>query len=140
MSVNNHNAVLDAIADSLAEALPNRYVQRRLADPGHEPRERLLAGVVCLVSKGGGGFANYRGREGDLGSMATSLVCFLQVEEGSGSADIERAELQMLGELLAWINTTGVPGLDVVEAGDWTQSKQLEYPYGWLVLELKVKT
>jgi hypothetical protein len=140
MSVNNHNAVLDAIVASLAAALPLRHVQRSLIDPANESRERLLASVICLVNGGGGGFANYRGREGDLGTMNVHLVGFVQVAEGSLPADVERAELAVLGDVLGWVNTVGVPGLDVVYPGDWTQSKQLEHPYGWLALALEVKT
>jgi hypothetical protein len=140
MSVNNHNAVLDAIVTSLGAALPLRHVQRSLVDPANESRERLLAGVICIVNGGGGGFANYRGREGDLGTMNVHLVGFVQVAEGSLPADVERAELAVLGDVLGWVNTVGVPGLDVVYPGDWTQSKQLEHPYGWLALALEVKT
>jgi hypothetical protein len=140
MSVNNHNAVLDAIVASLAAALPLRYVQRSLVDPANAARAQLLAGLVCVVSEGGGGFANYRGREGDLGTMNVRLVGFVQVAEGSLPADVECAELALLGDVLLWANTAGVPGLDVMYPGDWVQSKQLEHPYGWLALALEVKT
>ena len=140
MSVNNHNAVLDAIQVSLAAALPARFVQRSLVDPANALASQLLAGLICVVSEGGGGFANYRGREGDLGKMDVRLVGFVQVAEGTEAADVERAELALLGELLVWVSTVGVPGLDVVYPGDWTQSKQLEHPYGWLALALEVKT
>jgi hypothetical protein len=140
MSVNNHNAVLDAIAASLAAALPNRSVQRSLIDPANESIEKLTAGVVCVVSEGGGSFANYRGREGDLGTLNARLVGFVQVPEKSLPEVIEKAELTLLGELLSWVSTAAVPGLDVMHPGDWAQSKQLEHPYGWLVLALIVKT
>lgn len=140
MSVNNHNAVLDAIVASLAAALPARYVQRSLVDPANALAAQLLAGLICVVNEGGGDFANYRGREGDLGTMNVRLVGFLQVAEGSEPADVERAELGLLGDVLTWVNTAGVPGLDVVYPGDWAQSKQLEHPYGWLALALEVKT
>lgn len=140
MSVNNHDAVLDALVASLAAALTLRHVQRSLIDPANETPERLQAGVLCLVNEGGGGFANYRGREGDLGHMNVRLVGFVQVAEGTEPADVERAELAVLGDVLTWLSTTAVPGLDVVYPGDWTQSKQLEHPYGWLALALEVKT
>lgn len=140
MSVNNHNAVLDAIVASLAAALPLRTVQRSLVDPANASAAALMAGVICVVSEGGGNFANYRGREGDLGTMNVRLVGFVQVAEKSEAADIERAELTLLGDLLTWVSTVGVPGLDVVYPGDWVQSKQLEHPYGWLALALIVKT
>lgn len=140
MSVNNHNAVLDALVASLAAAMPLRHVQRSLIDPANETPERLQAGVLCVVNEGGGNFANYRGREGDLGQMNVRLVGFVQVAEGTEPADVERAELAVLGDVLVWVNTTAVPGLDTVTPGDWTQSKQLEHPYGWLALALNVKT
>lgn len=140
MSVANHNAVLDAIVASLAAALPARVAQRSLVDPANANVAALTAGVICVVSEGGGNFANYRGREGDLGTMNVRLVGFLQVLESSTPADIERAELTLLGELLTWVSTTAVPGLDVMYPGDWVQSKQLEHPYGWLALALIVKT
>ena len=140
MSVNNHNDVLDAIKASLTAALPLRHVQRSLVDPANVSAAKLTAGVICLVSEGGGSFANYRGREGDLGTLKARLVCFVQVPEKSEAADIERAELALLGDLLGWVNSAAVPGLDVMYPGDWAQSKQLEHPYGWLVLALEIKT
>jgi hypothetical protein len=140
VTVANHNAVLDAIVASLGAALPKRHVQRSLIDPANVPARTLMDGVICLVSEGGGNFANYRGREGDLGEMNVRLVGFVQVAENSDVADVEIAELALLGDLLTWVSQTAVPGLDVMYPGDWTQSKQLEHPYGWLVLALLVKT
>lgn len=141
MSVANHNEVLDALVLSLANALPQREVQRSLvADPPSESAARLLAGVVCVVSEGGGSFANYRGREGDLGEMKVRLVGFLKVPPNSAPVEVERAELALLGDWLTWVNAAGVPGLDVVYPGDWVQSRQLEHPFGWVTLELVVKT
>ena len=140
MSVNNHDAVLNAITASLAQAMPARFVQRSLVDPADVPTEQLLASLLCVVTESGGNFANYRGREADLGSMAVRLVGFVKVEEGQPAVATESAELALLGDLLTWLNTIGVPGLDVIYPGDWTCSKQLEHPYGWLALALQVKT
>jgi hypothetical protein len=140
MSLATHNTQLDAIAASLAEACPSRYVQRSLVDPGNETRERLEAGVVCLVTEGGGDFANYRGREGDMGTLNARLVGYVKVADDSAPEEVERAELALLGELLDWVATTAVPGIDTMLPGDWQQSKQMEHPYGWLVLSLEIKT
>lgn len=140
MSVATHNAVLDALVASLTTALPLRHVQRSLVDPINADRDKLMTGIICVVSEGGGGFANYRGREGDLGRMDVRLVGFVQVAEDTEPVAIEQAELAMLGDVLTWMSTGGVPGLDVLYPGDWKQSKQLEHPYGWLALALEVKT
>jgi hypothetical protein len=136
------NAALDAIKASLAAAFPTRTVQRSLPlDPANLPSEQLLGGVLCLVCEDGGDFANYYGREGQLGHMHVSVVTFLQVEEvDTEPADIERAELALLQELLDWTGNTGDidPAASLLPEG-WTQSKQLEYPFGWVILRLDVQ-
>jgi hypothetical protein len=138
MSLNTHNQVLDALVDSLAAALPARFVQRSLVDPANEAA-KVAAGLLCVVTEGGGQFANYRGREGDLGTMQVKVVGYVQVPEKSEPADMERAELDLLGELLGWVANTKVTGIDVVTPSGFVLSKQLEHPYGWLVLSLDVK-
>jgi hypothetical protein len=140
MTVANHNEVIDAIVASLSAAQPRRYVESSLIDPANATSEQLLAGVVSVVSEGGGNFANYRGREGDLGSMDVRLVGFVQVEEDTKPVAVQRAELALLGDLLLWVSAAAVPGLDVMYPGDWAQSKQLEHPFGWVTLALKVNT
>lgn len=142
-----HEPALAGIAASLAACLPHRVVQRSLVlDPlSHDPAE-LARGVVCLVSASGGSFANYRGREGQLGRLALQVVCFLKVPEASAAVAIEQAELALLDEVLAWVGAplAGLPPgaampWDVALPGDWRQSRQQEHPYGWLVLELDVR-
>lgn len=140
MSMTDHNAVVAALVASLAAALPGRHVGDTLIVPEGEKAERLQAGVVCVVSRGGGKFSGMRGREAQLGTMDVALVGFLQVEHNLPPKAIQAAELTLLNELLAWVSTAAVAGLDSIAPGDWRQSGQLEHPYGWLVLELKVKT
>jgi hypothetical protein len=139
MSLPDYSAVLESIVQSLTAALPDRYIEDSLVPPALLPIEQLMAGTVCVVSKGGGDFANYRGREGDLGKIDVALVCFVQVPENSKPVDVQTAELTLLGELLQWVATTAVPGLDVIYPENWFQSKQTEHPAGWLTLNLTVK-
>lgn len=139
MSMPDYNAALDAVKESLEAFMPNRYVQRKLTVAVNETRERLTAGVVCLVSQRGGDFANYRGREAQQGTINAALVGFVQVAESAGSDEVERAELVLLGEMLAWVAGGSAVGLNTVTAGDWRQSAQLEHPYGWVVMELAIR-
>jgi hypothetical protein len=135
------DAALEAVKASLAAAFPARTVTRSLPrDPANLPREQLLAGVLCLVSEDGGDFANYYGREGELGHLKASVVGFLQVAEDTEPEAIERAELALLQELLDWTGNTGNidPASSALPEG-WTQSKQLEHPFGWLILQLDVQ-
>jgi hypothetical protein len=131
------NAGLDAVLASLTAALPGRFVQRGLVDPAAAEREQLLAGLVCVVSRGGGQFANYLGREGQLGTMEVALVCFLVVDEATQTVAIEQAELALLQDLLAW--TSYPNGVGSALPKEFRQSEQLEHPYGWLVLGLDVR-
>lgn len=137
MNLNDPNASLDLVEQSLATAMPQRHVQRGLVDPLAADREKLLNGLVCVVSQGGGQFANTYGREGQLGTMKVALLGFLLVEEDTEPADIERAELDLLRDLLAW--TVAPTGLAQALPQDWRQSEQLEHPYGWLMLGLDVR-
>lgn len=133
-------AVLEGLKDSLAAALPTRVVQRSLPpDAVDLPREQLLAGVVCLVNEGGGDFASYYGREGELGEMDLSVACFLQVAEDTEPVAIENAELAVLEELLAWCKGGPFDPAEDLTPKDWAQSKQLQHPYGWLILKLKAR-
>lgn len=136
MSVNGHDAALEAMKDALQASLPARVVTRELIDPANAPEADLEKGVICLVSSGGGGFANYLGREGDLGELKVSLVAFVLVDEQASPLEVERAELAVLGDVLGWINSPAVAPMDVVLPGDWAQSQQLEHPHGWVRLDL----
>lgn len=127
---------LDAIKTSLAAALTRRHVQRGLIDPAAADMEQLVDGIVCIVSEGGGGFANTYGREGQLGTMDVALIGFLKVDESTEPVAIEQAELALLQELLSWTGTA--TGVRSVLPQSFRQSQQLEHPYGWVTLGLKV--
>lgn len=141
MSVHDPNLALDNLAKSLAKALPHRHVRRSLVMAAADlPDAEMTAGVVCVVCEGGGDFANYMGREGQLGHLQVSLVGFLRVDERDQPAEVERAELELLRELLAWTADPGeIRAGDSVLPLDFMQSRQLEHPYGWVVLKLDVR-
>lgn len=137
---NIHDDMLEAMKDSLAAALPNRLVQRGLpVDPAAERAERLALGLVCVVGDGGGNFANWAGREGEIGDMGVKLVCLCKVEPKAPRVDVEQLELAILADLLAWVQAIKAEPLDDVIPSNWTQSKQMEHPFGWLVLDLTVR-
>lgn len=144
MSPTAADGVMQALADALAAGLPHRLVTRSLRDTGEFTAEQLGAGVLCLVCEGGGEFANYRGREADLGSIQARVVGYVQVPERAEPLDTERAELALLGDVLGWINTLQAQagqelGFDWLEPGEWHSSRQMEHPLGWMTLALKVK-
>lgn len=133
-------ADLEMLRASLAATLALRHVQRGMVDPANVPRTQLLDGLVCLVADGGGDFANYYGREGEMGRMKVAAVGFVLVAENTPPQAVEDAELALLKELLAWTHQPAVvqPGWAVLPQA-WRCSQQLEHPYGWVVLELDVR-
>lgn len=143
MSLADPSAALDALAASLAAHVPERTVGRSLIDPQNTKRERLQEGVLCVVLEGGGDFANYRGREADLGVLNVRVVGFCQVGEKDAPAEVERAELALLQDVLGWIHAPSLghygAGVDRVDPEDFALSKQLEHPYGWMTLTLRVR-
>lgn len=131
---------LAAMQASLAAFLPERYVQRSLLlDPGAEKKERLELGVICLVSGGGGGYANYSGREGELGSLSVKVVGFLKVGDKTAPVAVEQAELALRADVIAWCQQIKPEPLADVVPGNWSQSQQLEHPYGWVTMDLTVR-
>lgn len=136
-----HNDLLNALQSSLAAGLPGRQVSRKLAVPGAEKSTLLQAGVVSVVATGGGNFANWSGREGELGDVDFSLFCPVKVaEKGTTSEDVELAELDMLDEVLAWCQSTGKPAiLGEVVPLRWRNSAQTSFPYGWIVVDMTAR-
>lgn len=139
--MSTHEQALEAIRASLAAKLSSRVVTRSLIDPASASAEDLTAGVLCLVSRGGGDFANTLGREGQLGRVNAYLVGYLLLAEDAEPVEIEQAELALLQDVLDWCTAPGtVRPLNAVYPLDWTQSAQLEHPYGWVALKLDVRT
>lgn len=135
------NTALEAIRSQLEVALPGRLVTRQFLPLGMRSLDELQAGVVCVVCLGEQGFANYRGREADLGTLKVVIVGQLQVPDGPDAPGrVELAELELAGEIKSWLAGPPAAPLRQVLAGGWRQSGQLEAPAGWVVFELEVMT
>lgn len=130
--------VMQALQTSLATAMAPSHVERSLVDPANETPARLANGVICIVSAGGGNFANWTGREGELGDMEVKLVGFMQVGAKAKPVECEKLELAMLGKLKTWCQQKHAEPIDCVTPTNYRQSQQLSHPLAWLALDLKV--
>lgn len=141
IGANDFDAALEGIKTSMAAALPHRVVQRSLVlDPATHDPEALAKGVICLVNGGGGRFANYRGREGQLGHATLGVIGFVKVSESEPPEAVESAELALLADVLAWVKAPGTPKpFDSALPQDFKQSRQMDHPFGWIVIELDVR-
>ena len=139
--VNPLDTLLENIKNSLAAKLPARVVTRSLPlDPVNEPEATLRAGLLCVLSDSGGRFANYRGREGQLGHLLVPVLGFVRVDDDAGGLAVERAELALLDDVLGWCANPGAVSPVQTAPQEFRQSHQLEQPYGWFVLTLDVRT
>lgn len=136
-----YETVMATLETSLQAALPARTVQRGMVlDPASLKAVQLTAGVLCLVSQGGGGFLNYQGREGDGGDMDVTVVGFVSVAERDATYKLEQAEFALIEDVLTFCKGIGMVGpLDAVVPQSWQQSGQLEHPFGWVTMKLKVR-
>lgn len=131
---------LNSIKDALQSFAPSRIVGRSLRDLGQISDADLRRGVYTLVCRNESDFAEYMGREAELGTLQLALVGQIRVDDGLDAVAIEDAELAMASEIKAFIKVTannGVPGSEgVLMLTRWQQSGQLEYPYGWIVFDM----
>lgn len=133
---------LVALHASLAAKLPDHLVSRSfLPDIALAHAEDLRQGALCVVSRGGDDFAQHRGREGELATLDVAVAGYVLVEEDAPLAAVEQAELALMQKVLDWVKDPGtVRPLDAVLPVGFTQSQQLEHPYGWFVLRLRVQS
>ena len=132
--------MMDALQLGLASALPSRLVTRNFVPLAMRPYEELIPGIVSLIRLGEGEYANYLGREAQLGTVKALLIGQLQVEEGQTALDVERAEIALAEEIKTFLQgAMPAPVADCLSDG-YKQSGQLEFPRGWVVFELEMRT
>lgn len=133
------DTVLDRLATGLAVALPRRIVTRSFIPLAQRSIEELEAGVLTLVSLGEGDYANYRGREAQIGTISALLIGHLAVADGAERIAIERAELALAEEVKAFLQGDMPAGVSSCLAEGFKQSGQLEFPRGWVVFQMEVQ-
>lgn len=127
---------LDAVAASLAIALPTRVIKRSLLHyTDHSPVD-LAAGVVTLLSAGEGNYSKGLGMVAREGVQQMILIGHLKLAESAAGVDVEAAEIDLIEEIKAWARNR-IAGLSL-RLDSVQHSRQLEKPYGWVVAFLDV--
>lgn len=126
-----------AMVASLAAAMPGRIVRRAFKPMSQINEADQRRGVVALVCQGEDGYANYRGREADLGRLEVLLLAQLRVDDKAEASAVEDAEFALAEEVKAWL--AGDLPVRQCLLKDLRQSGQLEAPYGWVVMKLEVR-
>lgn len=128
---------MDAITASLTANLTTRIVKRGLLYFDQHTNAELLQGVVMPVSDGESDYYQVPGLTALSGKHSLLIICHVRVDDTGTTLDIEEAELDLIEDLKAWART-GIPGMDLTNLS-FQHSRQLEYPYGWVVLQLQAE-
>lgn len=128
---------LAATLAALQAGMPSRLVSRSYQQQSQHSDADLRKGVVTLLAAGAREFNEPLQRELGEATIGAALVGYLLTGEPDQSKQglaVEQAELTLFAEIQdAILNATTLCGLDIV---DMNQSRQLEAPYGWIVVNL----
>lgn len=133
------DTLLELMKTEMAAFLPGRAVQRSLDDVARIKLADLEKGVLCIVAGGGGQFANWQGREGELGTVRGTIVGYVQVGEKELPQETERAEFALLEDVLRWFGEHHPEPLGSAYPLDYKQSGQMEHPIGWFALQFELR-
>ncbi len=121
---------------ALATALQTRVVTRDLLSFDQRSETDLAAGVLTVIASREGNYANYRGREADLGKLSVAAVGQLKLPEDALPSEVEDAEFAFAEEVKAFLQT--VLPVEAVVLLETRFSGQLEAPYGWFAMDWEV--
>lgn len=130
---------MQSLETALAGAYPQRIVTRNWEDSSQRSDSDLARGIFTLISRSETDYADYPGREAQLGTLQFVVIAQIKVAEGSGAATVEDAEGDLIDEIKAFASNP--PSL-LADAGNlallgWQQSGQLEHPYGWVAFRFE---
>lgn len=132
--------IANAVLTQFAAAKPLRVVTRDLKDFGDRARADLLKGIFSIVSLGEDGFADYMGREADLGTVNLIIVGQIELAESAAPSAIEDAEFSMIEDLKDFCRGALAIPITGLYLKRWRQSGQLDAPYGWISAEVEAMT
>lgn len=102
------------------------------------PDEQLVAGVLAVTLRGESGWATYRGREAQLGTLQVVIVGQLRVAENVERGAVEDAEIALANEIKGFLAGVLPAPLRACVATGYAQSGQMDFPYGWVAFECEV--
>lgn len=129
---------LAALEASLKQGLPGRHILRGCEPVADRTAQEVNDGVINLVLDREHSYAKGRGRVAQEGTLDVMLIGYVTVDETTAiKADLQDAEAAMGEQLKDWVRNTGIDGFDV-ELDHIQLSRQLEFPYGWVIVALKL--
>lgn len=133
-------ARLNAIAAALQAKYPARKVKRAYVDFNLRQAADLAAGIYTIVGMGEKNFTNVPGYAAKDAAQPIRLIGQIQLPESKDAEAlalaVDEAEFTMAEEVKAFLDDLP-EALSLLAAITWTQSHQIEAPYGWVAFELE---
>jgi hypothetical protein len=129
---------MNLIKTSLATALPLRIITRDFLPHDQRKHEDLAAGIYTIISRDEGNYPNYSGREGMDGSQGIKIIGQIKLAEAATrttTSAIEDAEFTMVDEIKGFLRVRPA-ALAQLFMKRFSQSMQLDAPYGWISIDL----
>lgn len=127
---------LEALKAGLAAAMPARVVTRDLLSFDQRQESDLLAGVLTVVTNREGRYANYRGREAQMGRLNVVVVGQLKLAEDALPSEVEDAEFAFVEQVKDFL--AGILPVEAIDLLETRFSGQMEAPYGWFAMDWEV--
>jgi hypothetical protein len=127
---------MNALKAHLSSQLPTRIVTRSMQDFAERGDAALKQGVITIVHQGMQDLENIPGELANSGLRRVAIIAQLFVS-GVDACDVEDAESDFADELLRALDKDCLPReLGPVAISELRQSSQLEFPYGWVAIQL----
>ncbi|HYC64945.1 MAG TPA: hypothetical protein VEC14_09455 [Reyranellaceae bacterium] len=129
------NTVMETLKSRLQSVAPTRIVTRSYRDFADRPKLELEAGVFTVLSRGESDYHDLHPAE--FGTHRMLVIGQILLAEGATGEAVEQAEFALVDEIKAVTTAALPPELDGLTLLRFSQSGQLEAPYGWIVAELE---
>lgn len=129
--MNQISVVLSRIRSALALAIPDRIIATDLVDFPQRKVPELEKGIVTVLLLA----ADLHDWDGMLNMKLVGQISV--PERTSTKHDIETAELEIFQQLRAFIRNPG-PGIPRIQAHQVRFSSQMEFPWGWVSMDIDV--
>lgn len=129
---------LDALVTALQAVAATRTITRAYKDFAERPQADLEAGVFTILSKGVESYQTVVGRAASYGLHQVLIVGQVKVADNAAGSAVDEAEFGLLEDLQALANAVLPEPLGGFLLLRFTQSQQVEFPYGWIAAECTI--
>lgn len=130
--------VMEALKTALQAAYAERVVSRDLLDFDLRAEADLEAGIYTLIAGSEQDFPNYKGREGNFGTLRPVIVAQIKLAETATPSEVEDAEGEMIDEIKAFTRSVLDAPIDSLVISSINRSQQLDHPYGWVSFQMEM--